>query len=154
MMPQSNSYFTLLLFILVVAMVALSGVQFPPGDWYEHLIKPSWTPPNWLFPVVWSLLYLMIAIAGWLIFSASNFPLKILWVAQLLFNGLWSWLFFGMHLTVVGLIDILLMFFCIAAILVISRKTSKIVTWLMSPYLVWVGIASSLNAAIYLLNFA
>ena len=69
-MNKPRSYLTLLFFILVVGGVALSGVQFQPGEWYEHLIKPGWTPPNWLFPVVWSLLYLMIAVLVGLYFPA------------------------------------------------------------------------------------
>jgi benzodiazapine receptor len=151
-MPENRSYLMLLLFVLVVSGVAFSAVQFQPGDWYMHLEKPVWTPPSWLFPPVWSVLYLMIAVAGWLIFSGSNLPLKILWVVQLLLNGLWSWLFFGMHRTGLGLIDIIAMFLCIAALFSLSRKTVKTVAWLMAPYLIWVGYASTLNAAIYMLN--
>ena len=153
MMPK-RSYLSLLFFMAVVAGVSLSGVAFQPGEWYLHLVKPSWTPPSWLFPVVWSLLYLMIAVAGWIIFSGTNRGLKMLWVAQLVLNALWSWIFFGMHLTGLGLIDIIAMFACISALIVISYKASKEVTWLLSPYLFWVGYASTLNAAIYLLNFA
>jgi benzodiazapine receptor len=101
---------------------------------------------------VWSVLYLMIAVAGWLIFSGPSLALKMLWVAQLVLNGLWSWLFFGLHRTGLGLVNILAMFACIAALLVISRRRSMAASWLMAPYLAWVGYASTLNAAIYLLN--
>jgi len=153
-MPKSQSYLALLFFVLIMFGVSLSGMHFQPGEWYAHLVKPSWTPPNWLFPVVWSVLYLMIAVAGWLIFSESNRTLKILWIIQLVLNGLWSWIFFGMHSTRLGFIDILAMFLSIAILLALSRKTSRAVTWLMAPYLVWVGYAASLNAAISLLNFA
>lgn len=140
----------LVLFVLIVSGVALSGTHFQPGEWYAHIEKPGWTPPNWLFPPVWSALYLMIAVAGWLIFSGSNRTLKILWVIQLVLNGLWSWLFFGMHRTGLGLIDILAMLACIAVLVSTSFKTSRAVSWLMMPYLIWVGYASTLNAAIYL----
>jgi len=153
MTKKSSSYCSLLLFIGVVAGVSVSGMQFQPGEWYAHLVKPEWTPPNWLFPVVWSLLYLMIAVAGWFIFSSGNRSLKILWGAQLFLNGLWSWIFFGMHSTRLAFIDILAMFICIAAILWLARKISSVVVWLMTPYLFWVGYASTLNAAIYFLNF-
>ncbi|HEY7985800.1 MAG TPA: TspO/MBR family protein [Methylophilaceae bacterium] len=149
---HKRSYWTLLLFILIVAGVAASGVHFQPGAWYEQLAKPFWTPPNWLFPPVWSILYVMIAVAGWLIFSTTNQKLKALWVAQLALNGLWSWLFFGLHNTRLGLIDITLLLICIAMLLVLSRKTLTAVTWLMSPYLIWVAYAFSLNAAILVLN--
>lgn len=151
-MLKHRSYFTLLIFVLIVSGVALSGAQFMPGEWYAQLEKPTWTPPNWIFAPVWSMLYLMIAVAGWLIFSGSSFIHKILWVAQLVLNGLWSWLFFGMHRTGLGLIDILAMFACVTMLLASSCKNSKNVALLMAPYLVWVGYASTLNAAIYLLN--
>ena len=142
----------LLLFVLLVAAVAMVGVQFQPGDWYEHLEKPFWTPPNWVFPMVWSILYLMIAIAGWLIFSTTNSTLKILWGAQLALNGLWSWLFFGMHQVGLGLIDIMAMLACITMLAILSRQTQKSIYWLMVPYMLWVTYAATLNAAIFLLN--
>jgi translocator protein len=151
-MTKHRSYFTLLIFVLIVSGVALSSAQFQPGEWYAHLQKPGWTPPNWIFAPVWGVLYLMIAVTGWLIFSSSSTILKTLWIAQLVLNGLWSWLFFGLHRTGLGLIDILTMFACIATLLALSCKASKAVGWLMAPYLVWVGYASTLNAAIYLLN--
>lgn len=151
-MATNRSYFMLLVFVALVSVVAISGVQFQPGEWYSHLEKPFWTPPNWLFPPVWSALYLMIAIAGWLIFLSDNSSLKILWVFQLILNGLWSWLFFGNHYKGLGLVDILAMLACISTMVILSRKISKFLCWLMVPYLTWVSYASSLNAAIYVLN--
>lgn len=138
--------------MLAVAGVASSGVQFQPGAWYAHLNKPGWTPPNWIFPPVWTMLYLMIAVAGWLIFQKSGRFLKTLWFSQLLLNGVWSWLFFGLHQTGLALLDIIAMFVLIGAIVARSRKSFPAVFWLMAPYLVWVGYASSLNFAIYFLN--
>jgi tryptophan-rich sensory protein len=82
-MSANRSYFMLLVFVTLVSVVAMSGVLFQPAEWYEHLDKPLWTPPNWLFLPVWSALYLMIAIAGWLIFLNDNRSLKVLWVCQL-----------------------------------------------------------------------
>jgi len=149
---HKRSYWALLLFILIVAVVAASGVHFQPGAWYEQQAKPFWTPPNWLFPPVWSILYVMIAVAGWLIFSATNQKLKVLWVIQLLLNGLWSMLFFGMHSTGLALIDITAMLICIALILIQSRNSLTSVTWLMTPYFIWVAYAATLNAGIFLLN--
>jgi len=152
-MPKHSSYFSLLLFLCVVAGVAFSGAHFQPGDWYAHLAKPDWTPPNWFFPFIWTILYIMIAVAGWLIFSVPNLALKSLWVVQLALNGLWSWIFFGMHSTGLGLVDILAMFVCIALLLYMSFKVApRIVAWLLAPYLVWVGCASALNAFIYIHN--
>lgn len=94
----------------------------------------------------------MIAVAGWLIFSGSNKTLKLLWVAQLVFNGLWSWLFFGLHQPLLGLVDILAMLASIAALAALSRRTSRTAMWLLLPYLIWVSYATTLNAAIWVLN--
>jgi tryptophan-rich sensory protein len=151
-MSKQHAHFTLILFILIVAGVAYSGAHFQPGEWYAHLEKPGWTPPNWIFPPVWGALYVMIAIAGWLIFSLDGRTLQTLWILQLVLNGLWSWLFFGLHQTGLALVDILAMFTCIGSILALSYKASTPVFWLMAPYLAWVGYASTLNAAIYFLN--
>ena len=151
-MPKRSPYFSLLFFILLVAIVALSGVQFQPGAWYLQLQKPFWTPPGWLFPPVWTALYLMIAIAGWRIFAGTSRILKALWLVQLVLNGLWSWLFFGLHQTGLGLIDIFAMLTAIAALVLVSRGLDRRVSWLLTPYLVWVAYASTLNLAIYLLN--
>lgn len=151
-MPKIHPYLTLLFFILIVAGVSFFGAQFRPGEWYAHLNKPSWTPANWIFPVVWSALYLMIAIAGWLIFATSNAMLKRLWLLQLTLNGLWSWLFFGLHLIGVGLADILAMLLSTFMLVLLARRTSRAVLWLMTPYLFWIAYASALNLAILVLN--
>lgn len=151
-MPRDRSYPTLIVFIIVVAVVAMSGVHFQPGAWYAGLEKPWWTPPDWLFPPVWTVLYLMIAIAGWLIFSGQDGRLKVLWIVQLGLNALWSWLFFGLHRTGLGLADMTALLACIAAIVFLSRRRLTAAAWLMGPYLLWVAYALSLNAAIHLLN--
>lgn len=151
-MTMPRNFVSLLPFLLIVAAVAASGAQFMPGEWYAQLAKPFWTPPNWVFGPVWTMLYVMIAVAGWLIFAGSDKGLKALWVVQLVFNGLWSWLFFGLHRPLLGLIDILAMLACIASLVVLSRRSSRPVMWLMLPYLVWVSYATTLNAGIWLLN--
>lgn len=151
-MMKLRSYATLLLFITIVSIVSFSAAQFTPGQWYVQLIKPEWTPPNWIFPVAWTLLYLMIAVAGWLIFKHSNRIMQIAWVAQLVFNALWSWLFFGLHWIGVAMFDIFAMFVCILVLVWSAYKTNAAVFWLMTPYLLWVSYALALNAAIFFLN--
>ncbi|MBI1173824.1 MAG: sensory protein TspO [Sideroxydans sp.] len=147
-----RSYLLLFACLVLVAGVAASGVLFQPGAWYAHLAKPFWTPPNWLFPPVWTVLYLMIAVAGWLILSSDDRTLKILWLLQLVLNGLWSWLFFGHHFTGLGLLDILALFATIGTLVVLSGRVRGLLRWLMVPYLVWVGYAVTLNTAVYVLN--
>jgi translocator protein len=153
-MPRTRSYLLLPVFILIVGGIAMSGVHFQPGAWYASLEKPFWTPPDWLFPPVWAGLYLMIAVAGWLIFIGSNPWMKILWIVQLVLNGLWSWLFFGLHRTGLGLIDMVALLIGIAALFAMALPRQRVVAWLTGPYLAWVAYALSLNAAIYVLNVA
>lgn len=151
---KSHPYLTLLLLVLIVFAVSFFGAQFAPGDWYAQLIKPDWTPPNPVFPIVWSFLYLMIAVAGWRIFMGSSSVMKVLWVTQLTLNALWSWLFFGLHLIDAALIDIAALFFCLLLLIRIAYKSASAVFWLLLPYLFWVGYASALNVVIYYLNTA
>jgi translocator protein len=153
-MPRTRSYLLLPVFILIVAGIAMSGGHFQPGAWYAGLTKPFWTPPDWLFPPVWGVLYLMIAVAGWLIFIGSETWMKILWCVQLMLNGLWSWLFFGLHQTALGLIDMVALLISIAALFALALPRQRAVAWLTGPYLAWVAYALSLNAAIYVLNVA
>jgi tryptophan-rich sensory protein len=149
MRPASRSYPLLALFVLIVFAVAAVGWFFKPGDWYAALWKPFWTPPNWLFGPVWTVLYVFIAIAGWMIFSQpGTAPARYLWSAQLILNGLWSWLFFGLHHTRLALLDIVALVACIAMLAFVSYQRQPRVTWLIAPYLVWVAYASTLNAAI------
>lgn len=152
MTAKPRAYGMLLLFLLIVAGVSFFGAQFRPGEWYQQLLKPGWTPPSWIFPIVWSALYLMIAVAGWLIFSGSDVIAKVLWSIQMVLNGLWSWLFFGMHLIGFALMDIVALFVCIS--LLLASRISRAAGWLMTPYLIWIGYAAALNGAIYLLNSA
>lgn len=151
-MPRMRSYALLPVFIILVAGIAMSGMHFQPGAWYAGLAKPFWTPPDWLFPPVWGVLYLMIAVAGWLIFIGSNPWIKVLWLTQLVLNGLWSWLFFGLHRTGLGLIDMVALLLSIAALFAMALPRQRSVSWLIGPYLAWVAYALSLNAAIYVLN--
>lgn len=152
MSSPKRSYLMLVVFLLVVAGVATFGAYFEPGDWYARVDKPFWTPPNWVFGPVWAVLYVLVAIAGWLIFSGPSLLSKYLWVIQLFLNGIWSWLFFGLHRTGLALLDIVALIVCIALLLVVSYKSSRTVVWLLAPYLLWVCYASTLNAAIYLSN--
>jgi len=153
-MPSSQrAYSTLIVFLIVVAGVAAFGAYFQPGDWYAELSKPPWTPPNWLFGPVWALLYVCIAIAGWLIFAeAEQALMKFLWTGQLVLNGIWSWLFFGLHRTGLALLDILALLVCILLLLWAGHRSLPAILWLLLPYSLWVGYASSLNAAIHLAN--
>lgn len=144
---------SLLVFVAIVALTAMTGIFFQPGAWYETLRKPSWTPPNWLFGPVWSVLYIMIAVAGWLVWRADGFgPAMWLWLAQIVLNGLWSFFFFGIRRMDLALVDVTGMWLVIAAFILVASSISVVSAWLFVPYLVWVTIAGALNFTVRRLN--
>lgn len=136
-------------FIGVVFLAAASGAVFKPGPWYEELQKPSWTPPNWAFPVVWTLLYIMIAYAGWSVWSKVGWSLPIVfWALQIVLNAAWSWLFFGLRRMDLALVDVGLLWLAIAGFIVTAWPVSPIAALLFVPYLAWVTTAGLLNRAV------
>ena len=127
------------------------------ATWYASLAKPSWTPPNAAFPIVWTLLYLMNAISLWLIWdrvppSAQRRNALGWFAVQLALNAVWSPLFFGAHATLTALIVIVLLLVAIVATIRASLPLSKIAAWLLVPYALWIAYASTLNAGIVALN--
>jgi tryptophan-rich sensory protein len=144
---------SLALCVVAVIAVASTGAIFKPGPWYETLAKPSWTPPDWAFPVVWSILYLFIAVAGWLVWREAGWSLPMaLWVAQLLLNGAWSWLFFGLKRMDLAFIDVSLLWLSIAAFIIVAWPLSATAALLFLPYLVWVSVAAALNLTVWRMN--
>ena len=150
-----SDWLSLLPFIAAVFVVALSGAVFMPGDWYRSLDKPSWTPPDWLFAPAWTILYLMIAVAGWLVWtSAGAGPAIAAWILNLVFNAAWSWLMFGRRNISAAFVDALAMLATIVAFMILAWPSSETATWLFAPYLAWVTFAATLNASLMLRNRA
>ena len=142
-------------FLSMVAVAALAGTQFGPGPWYVALQKPNWTPPNWLFAPVWTVLYVAIAVAGWSVWRSKSIAVAkpiVLWTLQLILNGLWSWLFFGLRRPDIALIDIIALLITICCFIAKTHKVSRTAAWLFVPYALWVSFASVLNFAIWRLN--
>ncbi len=145
---------SLVFFSAFVSLAAFIGAYFEPGEWYSLLSKPYWTPPNWLLGPVWTVLYSMICLAGWLSWQKDyrlGPPLWI-WGGQLILNAAWSWLFFGLHRPGLALICILLLVSCIIGFIVLSSENNKRSSFLFIPYLVWVLFATALNFQIWRLN--
>ena len=125
--------------------------------WYAGLAKPGFTPPNWAFPVAWSALYLMMALAMWRVLSRPpGTPGRAGAIAtffvQLALNAAWSWAFFALRSPLAGLVVIVLL---LAAIVETIRRFARVdrsAAWLLSPYLAWVLYATALNLAIWRLN--
>lgn len=126
------------------------------GGWYATLAKPAWSPPNWVFGPVWSLLYLAMAIAAWLVWRRIGFPRAAsalnLFAIQLVLNVCWSAIFFGAHRPGMAFAEILLLWLAILATTVAFRSFSRAAAWLMAPYLLWVAFAAALNFSIWRLN--
>lgn len=146
-------YISLIIFLVITTLVASIAGSFPPGEWYDSLAKPSWTPPSWVFGPVWSILYLLIAIAGWLVWRSKGLGLALfLWFVQLVLNGLWPYLMFSRHEIDSAMLDILLLLLVIAGFMYVSRPHSKLAALVFVPYLLWVSFAAALNFALLRLN--
>jgi tryptophan-rich sensory protein len=132
------------------------GSLFQPGAWYAQLTKSPFTPPGWVFPVAWSILYATIGIAlfVYLLHSAQRDrrPALIAFAAQLALNGAWSWLFFGLHAPAAALVDIVALWLAIAVVQLAFARHSRTAALLLLPYLAWVSFATYLNHAIVHLN--
>ncbi len=139
----------------LVFLVSATGGTFSPGDWYAELQKPALTPPGWVFTPVWLILYVMIAVAGWLVWKrvlSLKHPAVLLWGCQLVLNALWSFLFFGLQNPGLALVDLLMMLFLILAFIGRSYQVHKAAALLFLPYALWTGFAVWLNLGILILN--
>lgn len=139
------------------ATAAVGGIATSTSvsTWYQGLNKPSWNPPSWVFGPVWTLLYILMAVAMWLVWrtdSPNRTPAATLFVIQLILNALWSWLFFGWRMPGAAAVEIVVLWVVIAATTLIFARTSGVAAALMLPYLVWVAFASVLNFTIWRLN--
>ncbi|MFK8082908.1 MAG: TspO/MBR family protein [Granulosicoccus sp.] len=144
---------------ITVALVVVGGVGGKAtdiGPWYRNLTKPSWNPPDWAFPVVWTTIYLFIIAAvggGWnAADSAQKNPMLWLVAANLVLNLLWSVLFFTLRKPVWALIEVFFLWVSIIAMMVSLGSVAPLYAWLLAPYLAWVSVAMLLNLSIVRLN--
>lgn len=146
--------------VVVPQIVGVSAALAGPasaGGWYGSIAKPSWTPPDAVFGPVWTLLYLLMGIASFLVWreGLERDPVRwalVLYGVQLALNFAWSWLFFGLRSPLAGLLDITLLTVALIATIFAFARVSNAAAWLMAPYLVWVLFALALNASIWRLN--
>lgn len=144
----------LVLFLLVVVGGGLViGWLTAPDEWYAQLDKPPFNPPGWLFGPVWTLLYILIAVAGWRVWrrDPAGWPMK-LWWAQLLLNFAWSPVFFAAHRVGLALVVVIALLVAIVAFIAASWRQERAAAWLFVPYAAWVAFATALNASILVLN--
>ena len=133
----------------VVGIGLLVGFLTQPGEWYDGLAKPAFNPPPWVFGPVWTVLYILIAIAGWRIWSAApKSTATMLWCAQMALNWMWSPAFFGAEAPWLGFAIILVLLAAILAFIVKAREHDRPASWLFAPYAAWVAFATVLNGSI------
>ncbi len=142
-----------LMFLAACVGAGATGAMFPPGEWYEKLSKPSWVPPNWLFPVMWTTIYLLMSFAGArvAVLDGNGFAMAF-WAMQIAFNTLWTPIFFGLRrlkgaLPVMGALWV--------AVLGCTITHWQLDVWAglaFVPYLIWVSVAGVLNLSVARLN--
>ena len=155
-MRSANQWLVLGGFVVVrFAAAALGGVTTAGSvrDWYPTLVKPAWNPPAWIFGPVWTVLYLAMAVAAWLVWRRVGWGAALVWFAlQLALNATWSPVFFGMHQIGLALVNIVLLWLAIAGTMVAFWKVTPVAGWLFVPYLAWVSFATALNFVLWRLN--
>lgn len=126
------------------------------GTFYAELVRPEWAPASSVFGPVWTVLYALMGIAAWLVWRVGGFRAArtafTLFLVQLAFNALWSWLFFAWHRGALAFADILLLWVLILATLIAFWRTRPLAGALLVPYLVWVSVAAALNYSVWQLN--
>lgn len=149
-----NSRHSLAAFVaLVLGGGFLLGLLTTPGEWYAGLAKPAFNPPPWLFAPVWTVLYVMIAVAGWRTWQRDRSSLAMtFWWVQLGLNFLWTPVFFTAHMVGLALAIILLLLAAIIGFMAASWRQDRATAWLFLPYAAWVAFATLLNGSIYTLN--
>lgn len=149
-----NRALSLILFMVLVLGGGLAlGFLTAPGVWYAGLAKPAFNPPAWLFGPAWTVLYMLIAIAGWRVWqrNRTGSPMK-LWWAQMALNFLWTPVFFTAHQLGLALVVILLLLVAILGFIATVWRLDRVAAWLFMPYAAWVAFAAVLNGAIWALN--
>ncbi len=144
-------------YLAACGAAAATGAMIQPGEWYRSLSKPRWTPPDWVFPVAWTFLYLAMSYAAARVAALSGTTpgtgqALAFWSVQIALNTLWTPVFFGLKRMKAGLVVIGLLWLAVAATLVAFLRLDVLAGLLMVPYLVWVSIAAALNRAVLVRN--
>lgn len=156
---RRRSWTVLIGLLILNALVAGGGsIASTTGvdGWYADAAKPDWIPPNWLFGPVWTVLYVMMAVAAWWVWrevdaTSARLPL-VLYGVQLALNAAWTPVFFGAEILGGGLLIILLLEVALVATIVAFHRVHPRAAWLLGPYLAWALYATTLNAAVAALN--
>ena len=142
---------------LAFAAAAVGGyASADSGGFYRDLVRPAWAPPAWLFGPAWTLLYLLMGVASWLVWQARARPgaraALGLYLAQLAANALWTWLFFAWRLGAAAFAEIVVLLALIVLTMGAFGRVRRLAAWLLAPYLLWVGYATALTWAVWRAN--
>lgn len=152
---KGRGVLSLLAFFAACLAAASSGAIFKPGAWYARLEKPVWTPPNLAFPIVWTVLFTLMAVAGWLVWrerGVDAWPVLALFGVHLVVNAAWSYLFFGRRRLDWAMADVTVLAAMVATLAFLFAGVSQLAGLMLVPYLFWVLLAATLNARILQLN--
>jgi tryptophan-rich sensory protein len=142
-----------LTYLAACGAAAATGSMIKPGEWYKNLSKPWWTPPGWVFPVVWTALYILIALAGMRVAQiAGSGQATALWSLQIALNTLWTPVYFGLHRIRSAMVVMVCLWLSVAACTLVFLQLDQIAGLLFLPYLLWVTIAGALNFSTMRLN--
>ncbi|EFJ15508.1 hypothetical protein SELMODRAFT_180321 [Selaginella moellendorffii] len=149
----------LIVAIAIPVAGGFAGAKFGAGGdspWYRQLNKPPWTPPSWVFPVMWTTLYILMGIASWLVWKDGGFkrhalPLAI-YIVQLILNFAWTPIFFGYHRFDFAFAEIVLLWLAILATIILFWPVSHAAAYLLIPYILWVTLAASINLYVLIYN--
>ncbi|MEO9649757.1 MAG: TspO/MBR family protein [Roseobacter sp.] len=142
-----------LIFLAACFGAAGTGATFPPGVWYQQLAKPAWTPPNWLFPVMWTTIYVLISFAAARVAGQEGSAYAMaFWAAQIAFNALWTPIFFGLRRLKGALIVMACLWLSVLGCVVTHWQLDLWAGLAMLPYLAWVSVAGLLNYTVAHMN--
>ena len=147
-------WLTFFIFLMACLVAASTGSLFPTGEWYKSLNKPSWNPPDWLFPIAWSILYLVIAFVGMrvsIVISEYQFAVA-LWALQISLNTIWTPIFFGLHRIRLAMGFMMALWSTVLAMVVSYWFIDVLAAALVVPYFFWVSFAALLNYKLMTLN--
>ncbi len=142
--------------LCVTFLAPAAGAWMTSPAWYAALVKPAWSPPAWLFGPVWTLLYVLMAVAAWLVWREGGWLRQrralTLYLVQLVLNAAWTPIFFGLRQPGWALVEIIALWIAILATLLAFKRVRPLAAWLLAPYLAWVSFATVLNFTLWRLN--
>lgn len=158
MPSETQKWLDLPVWVAIAFMPAVTAVFVDTGSWYDSLNRPAWTPPSWVFGPVWSVLYLLMGIAAWRVWARHGFRDRstrvalALFLAHLILNAAWTWLFFGLHMLTAAAIEIVVLWAMILALVMLFWKHDRVAGALLIPYLLWVTYAVTLSIGFAIMN--